>query len=133
MKPARREAYFSCLEITVEHSVNFIELLCRAVLGPCGRYTNFSNLDSSKLSWIKAHNYNSDANNLIESGIYLFNTNAVSNLPTYAADNANIVVVFNYNSACALQIYIGFMGSNAVGVYMRGLWSGKWENWLQLG
>ena len=95
--------------------------------------TNFSNLDLGKLSWIKAHNYNSDANNLIESGIYLFNTNAVSNFPTYAADNANIVVVFNYNSACALQIYIGFMGSNAVGVYMRGLWSGKWENWLQLG
>lgn len=43
MKPARREAYFSCLEITVEHSVNFIELLCRAVFGPYGRYTNFSN------------------------------------------------------------------------------------------
>lgn len=41
MKPARREAYFSCLEITVEHSVNFIELLCRAVFGPYGRYTNF--------------------------------------------------------------------------------------------
>lgn len=97
------------------------------------RNTNFSNLNSGKLSWIKAHNYNSDANNLIESGIYLFNTNAVSNLPTYAADNANIVVVFNYNSVCALQIYIGFMGSNAVGVYMRGLWSGKWESWLQLG
>ena len=40
MKPARREAYFSCLEITVEHSVSFVELLCRVVFGPYGRYTN---------------------------------------------------------------------------------------------
>lgn len=44
MKPARREAYFSCLEITVEHSINFIELLCRAVLGPYGRYNNLKNI-----------------------------------------------------------------------------------------
>lgn len=49
MKPARREAYFSCLEITVEHSVNFIELLCRAVFGPYGRYTNLK----QKLEYIK--------------------------------------------------------------------------------
>lgn len=43
MKPARREAYFSYLEITVEHSVSFVELLCRVVFGPYGRYTNLKN------------------------------------------------------------------------------------------
>lgn len=51
MKPARREAYFSCLEITVEHSVNFIELLCRAVFGPYGRYTNLTTMWNSGLTY----------------------------------------------------------------------------------
>lgn len=40
MKPARREAYLSCLKTTVEHSANSIELLCKPVFGLSGRYTN---------------------------------------------------------------------------------------------
>lgn len=43
MKPARREAYFSCLKTTVEHSANSIELLCKPVFVPSGRYTNLKN------------------------------------------------------------------------------------------
>lgn len=41
MKPARREAYFSCLKSTVEHSINSIELLYKPVFLLSGRYTNF--------------------------------------------------------------------------------------------
>ena len=40
MKPARREAFFSCPGIDVEHSENCIELLCRPVFPLHGRYTN---------------------------------------------------------------------------------------------
>lgn len=42
MKPARREAYFSCLKFTVEHSANSIELLCKSVFLLSGRYNNFA-------------------------------------------------------------------------------------------
>lgn len=44
MKPARREAYFSCLKTIVEHSANSIELLCKPVFLFSGRYTNFTKI-----------------------------------------------------------------------------------------
>lgn len=50
MKPARREAYFSCLKTIVEHSANSIELLCKSVFGLSGRYTNKA--DKSALNGI---------------------------------------------------------------------------------
>lgn len=95
--------------------------------------TNLTGLEANKLSWIKAQNFNPDVNNITSSGFYLFNTNTVSNLPTYDADKANIILVFSYDGACALQIYIGFKSTYAVGVYIRGLWAGQWKSWLQLG
>ena len=95
--------------------------------------TNLTGLEANKLSWVKAQNFNPDVNNITASGFYLFNTNTVSNLPTYDADKANIILVFSYDGACVLQIYIGFKSTYAVGVYIRGLWAGQWKNWLQLG
>ena len=95
--------------------------------------TNLTGLEANKLSWVKAQNFNPDVNNITASGFYLFNTNTVSNLPAYDADKANIILVFSYDDACALQIYIGFKSTYAVGVYIRGLWAGQWKSWLQLG
>lgn len=96
-------------------------------------YTNLTGFEANKLSWVKAQNFNPDVNNITASGFYLFNTNTVSNLPTYDADKANIILAFSYDGAYVLQIYIGFKSTYAVGVYIRGLWAGQWKNWLQLG
>lgn len=52
MKPARREAYFSCLQTIVEHSANSIELLCKSVFGLSGRYTKIDlKIPSETLSY----------------------------------------------------------------------------------
>ena len=93
MKPARREAYFSCLEITVEHSINFIELLCRAVLGPYGRYNNFDGKYGIKRLLTSAD----DLNNITDNGIYWYLT---ENVPSHAPyNNASVVEVFGSSSS----------------------------------
>lgn len=92
-----------------------------------------TDLSNSKLSWINGSNYNSDVNNLKESGFYLYNTNSVSNLPTYEADNAFYILVFKYNDLSIIQFYIGFVSFNTIGVYARGNWGGTWRSWIKLG
>lgn len=98
MKPARREAYFSCIEITVEHSVKFIELLCRAVLGPYGRYTNFttvSNIYDKKYQFVPK---NID-----------FQANTIKTIWSYTAAGEELISVnamVGFETGCNYQIGI---------------------------
>lgn len=57
MKPARREAYFSCLKSTVEHSINSIELLYKPVFLLSGRYTNLGRKVSTEYAFNDLENY----------------------------------------------------------------------------
>ena len=95
--------------------------------------TELYNLSTNKISWISGSNYNPDVNNLKESGFYYYNTNSVSNLPSYEADNAFYILVFSYNDLSTIQLYMGFKALNTIGVYARGNWGGTWRSWIKLG
>ena len=88
---------------------------------------------SNKLSWNFGKDYNPDANNLKESGFYFYDTNYVSNLPTYEADNAFYILVFKYNDSSTIQFYLGFKAGNTIGAFARGNWAGEWRSWVKLG
>ena len=96
-------------------------------------YDLYAQLNSNKLSWNFGKDYNPDANNLKESGFYFYDTNYVSNLPTYEADNAFYILVFKYNDSSTIQFYLGFKAGNTIGAFARGNWAGEWRSWVKLG
>lgn len=104
MKPARREAYFSCLEITVEHSINFIELLCRAVLGPYGRYNNFADGYPSQI--------------VIRDGM----PNNLLKLQGYTSDDAGLSLCKPDGTTYRLSFIKD--GGLKYGKYFNGVWTG---------
>ena len=82
MKPARREAYFSCLKSTVEHSINSIELLYKPVFLLSGRYTNKANValtGTLKLGYKFRTNFNADNEDYLFSYYLTGNINTPTN------------------------------------------------------
>ena len=136
MKPARREAYFSCLEITVEHSVNFIELLCRAVFGPYGRYTNFIHFDSDIRTCLNplSSQYIAHASTSIVGKVSIFTWTADTvDTPYKTGDTAyenGFCLTYDSGSGWFTQVAMAVGDSHLFTRHCRG---GGWSGWTTIG
>ena len=94
--------------------------------------TKTNNLDTSKLTFARAENPQSDLNNLRATGLYRYGVSTVSNLPTYDTDSF-FVLVIEFNTTFILQIYVGFYDTATQSCHVRALWGTMWKSWLKLG
>ncbi len=97
-----------------------------------GLNTKTNNLDTSKLTFARAENPQSDLNNLRATGLYRYGVSTVSNLPTYDTDSF-FVLVIEFNTTFILQIYVGFYDTATQSCHVRALWGTMWKSWLKLG
>lgn len=127
MKPARREAYFSCLKFTVEHSANSIELLCKSVFLLSGRYNNFAVL-YAPVSIV------SDLDKVAVNSICTIRKYNIDTLHTpytekHTSYAAGICITYqssdNYISQTAVS-------SGQGAVFERAFFNGSWSRWIRV-
>ena len=120
-----------CPAVGLEHSKKVRELLYRRILRAWGHNTKTNNLDTSKLTFARAENPQSDLNNLRATGLYRYGVSTVSNLPTYDTDSF-FVLVIEFSATYILQVYIGFYDTTTQSCHIRALWGTQWKSWREL-